>query len=174
MPQLQSSARDARLHRSDTYLQRPGDLFITESFDVAQNNGLAIRSPQTLKRLAQLRFSLMRQGFLLGTRRIVARQRCGERFISMLVGRIKRNGHIALSPPPPAPAISRLIDGDAIDPGFQRRVAAKPSNTLEGSQKSLLSQIACLFGVGRQPVQERINITRVLSDQTLISQRIAT
>src|SRR5437762_4145049 len=169
MPQLQASAGNARLHSSDTYLQRRSDLFITKSFDVAQDNSLAIRSLQTLKRLAQLRFSFMRQGLLLGIRRIVTRQRCRERFVSMLVSRIKRNGHIALSPPPPAPAISRLINGDAIDPGFQRRVAAKPSNTLEGSQKSLLSQIACLFGVGRQPVQQRINITRVLRDQTPIS-----
>src|SRR6266480_1803587 len=119
MPQLQASAGNARLHSSDTYLQRPGDLFITESFDVAQNNSLAIRSPQTLKRLAQLRFSFTRQGLLLGTRRIVTRQRCRERFVSVLVRRIKRNRHIALSPPPPAPTISRLINGDAIDPGFQ-------------------------------------------------------
>src|SRR2546421_3530324 len=120
MPQFQSPAGNARFHSSDTYLQRPGDLFVTESFDVAQNNCLAIRSPQTLKRLAQLRFSLTRQRLLLGARRIVARKRCRERSVSMFISRIQRNGHIALSPPPPAPTISRLVNGDAINPRFQR------------------------------------------------------
>src|SRR5207248_11408176 len=85
MPQFQSPAGNARFHSSDTYLQRPGDLFITESFDVAQNNSLAIRSAQTFKRLAQLRFSLTRQGLLFGTWRILTRQRCRERLVSMLV-----------------------------------------------------------------------------------------
>src|SRR3989442_961667 len=120
MPQFQSATGNARLHGSDTYLQRPGDLFITEAFDVAQNNSLAIRLPQAFKRLAQLRFSLVRQRLLLGTRRILTRQCCRERFVSMLVGRIKRNSHVSLSPSPPAPTISRLINSDAIDPGFQR------------------------------------------------------
>src|SRR5256884_7958038 len=68
MPQFQSPAGNARLHSSDAYLQRPADLFITESFDVAQNNSLAIGPPQTFKGLAQLRFSLARQRLLLRTR----------------------------------------------------------------------------------------------------------
>src|ERR1043165_8994579 len=87
--------------------------------------------------------------------------------------RVERERGIAAASAPPTPAIARLVDGDAINPGLQVGVAAKAINTLEDAQESLLRQIPSLFRIFRQAIEQGVNIARTLFDEAVEGGRLA-
>src|SRR3954466_2795008 len=91
----------------------------------------------------------------------------------LIVGGVERDRHIAPPAPPPAPTIARLVDGDAINPGFQTGVAAKAVDALKRPQKSFLRQIARFFRVRRQSEKQGVNVARMLAYQSFERGRFA-
>src|SRR5262245_45730521 len=172
LPQLQSSARDSRLHRPNADLQRRRDLFITESFDVPQNYCFAIRASQPQKRIAQLSFTFARQRLLFRIGGVNAGQRSCQRLVTLIGSRIDRDGKVALAPAPPPPAIPGLVNRNPVNPGFQASLTAKAGNALKRAQESLLGQVPGLFGVVGQPEEQSVNIGRMFSDQPFEGQRL--
>ncbi len=69
----------------------------------------------------------------------------------------QRKSRVATAAAPPAPAVAGLVDGYAVNPGLQVRVAAKAFDVLKDTQECLLSQIPRLFRVLRQTVEQGVN-----------------
>src|SRR5712671_3585486 len=102
----------------------------------------------------------MRQRFLLGVRRVFVSQAGTEWLFAQAAVIIQRNRDVAPPPLPPTPTIARLIDRDAVNPGFQVRIAAKAADALKSSEESFLRQVARFFRVGGQSIKQSVNIRR--------------
>jgi hypothetical protein len=61
----------------------------------------------------------------------------------------------AMSPPPPALAVPRLVDDDAIDPGAEGRLAAEAREGAEDAQEDFLREVERLVAVAQQ-VQRQV------------------
>src|SRR5262245_54533449 len=59
--------------------------------------------------------------------------------------------------PPPALLIHCLVYRDAIDPGLQSRLAAKPAESSIDLQECLLRRVTGLLGVAQQSEAKRID-----------------
>jgi len=106
-----------------------------------------------------LTFSLFRQRFLFGINRFVVAQCSGQRLFVPFVGGVQRNRDIAFAPAPPTPAIARLIDRDAIYPGFSNSHRREATDALKSAQECFLRQVASLFRIGGQSIEQCVNIT---------------
>src|SRR6185436_19614131 len=122
---LQATSGQPRLYGPDINLQSGGNFFVAEALHISQNHRFAVRTSQALQRFSQLMLAIARQNFLLRADRIDVFQRRSDRLLAVTRGRVQRNRYVAPPPSPPAPTVSGLINGDAIDPRFQVRVAAK-------------------------------------------------
>ena len=71
----------------------------------------------------------------------------------------------APAPTPPALAVAGLIDGDAIDPGAERRLAAERGNRAEDPQEDFLRQVEGLVAVAQQVEGQLENHPFVAGDQ---------
>src|SRR4051794_23942242 len=104
----------------------------------------------------QERLALVLKRLLLRTDRSRAQAQT-QRVLVLVELRVQRERRVATASFPPAPAIARLVDGDPVNPRFQVRIAAKAFNTLKNAQESLLRQVARLFRLFRQPIEQGIN-----------------
>jgi hypothetical protein len=66
---------------------------------------------------------------------------------------------------PPAPAISRLVYRNAIDPGSQVRLATETTDTLESSQERFLRQVARLLAIFGQAEEKPVNFAGALGNE---------
>src|ERR1043165_4070251 len=99
------------------------------------------------------RLALVLQRLLLRTDGLGAQAQAQWTLMSFAL-RVERERGIAAASAPPTPAIARLVDGNAINPGLQVSVAAKAINALEDAQESLLRQVARFLGIFRQPIEQ--------------------
>ena len=76
-------------------------------------------------------------------------------------------GHLIVSvaTPPEAVAVARLVDGDAVNPGPQRRVAAEAMNRAEDAKEDFLGQVEGLVAVAQQIDRELHHHALVLAHQ---------
>src|SRR5919199_740355 len=103
---------------------------------------------------------------LFGVARGLVAYAGGERRVRLGAGgRVERDRPVSPPAPPPAPAVARLVDGDAVEPGAQVRVAAEARDVSEGLQESLLRQVARLLGVLRQAVEQSVDVRVPLLDE---------
>jgi len=68
-----------------------------------------------------------------------------------------------------SPAISGLVDCDAINPGSQVRLAPESTDTLEGPQKRFLRQVPSLFAILSQAEEQSKNLRGAFRNQLLES-----
>src|ERR1043165_1434779 len=118
------------------------------------------------------RLALVLQRLLLRTDGLGAQAQAQWTLMSFAL-RVERERGIAAASAPPTPAIARLVDGNAINPGLQVSVAAKAINALEDAQESLLRQVARFLGIFRQPIEQGENIARTLFDEPVEGRRLA-
>ena len=167
-PQFLATTRQSRFHRSHIDFQRRRNLFVGKSFNVSQYHCFSINSSQTAQRRSQCSLAFVRQSVLFRDRGRFRLQRRDQRRLPIrLSRRIERNGRIASPPAPPAPAISRLVNRDAVNPGSQIRFTAKVTNALEGPQERFLGQVASFFAVFSQAIKQTVNLTRAFVHQRL-------
>ena len=90
-------------------------------------------------------------------RRLAARQELAVR------GDVLIERHLigAVAPPPEAVAVARLVDGDAVDPGAQARLAAEAVNGAEDAEEDFLRQVERFVAVAQQ-------VHRQLDDHPLV------
>ena len=67
--------------------------------------------------------------------------------------------------PPPALAITRLVDGDAVDPGLQRRLPAERRQRAEDAEEDFLGEIEGFVTVAEQVQGELEHHALVTRDQ---------
>ena len=60
-------------------------------------------------------------------------------------------------PPPPALAVARLVDGDPVDPGLERRLAAEIVDGAEDAEEDFLGEVEGLVAVAQQVQGELVN-----------------
>src|SRR5688572_8561211 len=93
--------------------------------------------------------------------------------MSVRIRGINRDCRIAMSPPPPSPTISGLINGDAINPGPQIRFSPKLPDALKRPQECFLSQVASFFRVLGQSIKQTVNLAGTLVHQGFEGGRVA-
>ena len=71
----------------------------------------------------------------------------------------------AVTPPPPALPVARLVDDDAVDPGAEAGVAAEGMDGAEHPQEHFLRQIERFVVVVEQVERELVDHPLVLADQ---------
>src|SRR5512142_3025763 len=121
-PQLRAQrfprACEPRFDGADGDAQRKGDLLVSETVDLAQDDGRPLIEWQTVERsLEPLAQFVLPQDTVGECRDLFGRQLA---VIALMVfdGDLQR---AAPSMPPPQPVL-RLVDRDAVDPGPQRRL----------------------------------------------------
>ena len=70
-----------------------------------------------------------------------------------------------MAPPPEPMAVARLIDGDAIDPGPQARLAAEAMNRAEDAQEDFLGDVERFVAVAQQVDRQLHDHPLVLADE---------
>ena len=110
---------------------------------------------------------------MFGITGVTGTQLVDHRRMSVRISGVDRDCRVAMPAPPPSPAVSRLIDGDAINPGPQIRFAAKLPDALKRSQKRFLSEVASLFRVLGQPIKQTVNLSGALVNQFFKGGRVA-
>jgi hypothetical protein len=65
-PELLTSTRESGFHRSNTYIQRDCDLFVSKAFNVSHHDRFTINALQGTQRLSQSSFALVCEGVSLG------------------------------------------------------------------------------------------------------------
>ena len=75
--------------------------------------------------------------------------------------RVERHLIGAVTPPPETMAVARLVDGDAVNPGAQRRLPAEPGNGAKHAEEDFLRQVERFVAVAEQ-------IDRQLDDHPLV------
>ena len=72
---------------------------------------------------------------------------------------------VLLMPHPPAPLIRRLAQGDAVDPGAQRRLAMKTADAAEDLNEHFLGQVGRIGLVAYGACEQRVNRLMIVCDQ---------
>jgi len=71
----------------------------------------------------------------------------------------------AVPPPPESVAVPRLVDGDAVDPGPQARLAAEPVNGAEDAEEHFLREVERFIAVAQQVHRQLHDHALVLGDE---------
>ena len=71
----------------------------------------------------------------------------------------------AVAPPPEAVAVARLVDGDAVDPGAEARLAAEAMDGAEDAEEDFLREVERLVAVAQQVDRQLDDHALVLGDQ---------
>ena len=71
----------------------------------------------------------------------------------------------AVATPPPALAVPRLVDDDAVDPGAERGLAAEGVNGAEDPQEDFLREIERFVVVAQQVERQLVDHALMLVDQ---------
>src|SRR5215204_5132605 len=70
---------------------------------------------------------------------------------------VDRDSGVTTPASPPTPSIARLVDRNPVNPGTQIRVAAKVNDALKRAKECFLCQVASLFAVFRQAIEQTVN-----------------
>ena len=71
----------------------------------------------------------------------------------------------AVAPPPEAVPVARLVDGDAVDPGAEARLAAEPVDGAEDAQEDFLRQVERFVAIAEQVHRQLDDHALVLGDE---------
>ena len=71
----------------------------------------------------------------------------------------------AVAPPPEPVAVARLVDGDAVDPGAEARLAAEAVNGAEDAEEDFLRQVERFVAIAEQVHRQLDDHPLVLGDQ---------
>ena len=127
-----------RLDGADCDAERVGDFFVTETVDSREHDHRALIERQAVERrpeaLGQLfpGVGTIGRGVIAGLPEIAVRRHV----------LVKRHLVGLVPPPPPALLVARLVDADAVDPGFEGRLAAEVPNGAEDAEKDFLGEVA--------------------------------
>ena len=152
-----AGARQARLHGADGDAERKRDLFVAQAVDFAQHDRRPLIERQVVERVLQLRLA---SSFCASTRSgvgLAAREKLAVRRDV----RIERDLVGPVAPAPEAVAVARLVDGNAIDPGPQARLAAEAMDGAEDAEEDFLREVERFVAVAEQ-------VHRQLDDHPLV------
>src|SRR5579863_4448769 len=140
LAQLLPAARDPRAHGTGAHSQDGRDLLVGKALQVAQHHRLAERRRQPRQTTRHLPTQVG------GNRQLLRpAARIGQPHGTSFVVRLLRD-RLGLRPEPRQP-LAAVVQGDAEDPGLERRAAAEAIQVTEDAQEDLLGQISGLVGV---------------------------
>ena len=79
--------------------------------------------------------------------------------------RVERHLVGAVAPAPEPVPVARLVDGDAIDPGAQRRLAAEPGDGAKDAEEDFLGEVERFVAIAEQVHGQLDDHPLVLGDQ---------
>src|SRR5215216_2520522 len=117
-PEFLATPRQSRFDCAHVDIERGRNLFVRKTFNVSQDHRFSIDAFQSAQSFSQSSFAFVSERILFGVL-------CGGRFKCRNKTKapvayfrfIYRDGCVATAAAPPAPAISCLIDRDAVNPG---------------------------------------------------------
>src|SRR5437764_10340686 len=83
--QFRATARETGFDRADAYLKRRGDLLVSKTFNVSQNDDLSVGAAKRAKRVANCSFAFVRQRLLLRIARVSGTQACAQGLLCVAV-----------------------------------------------------------------------------------------
>ena len=139
-------ARQPRLDGADRDAEREGDFVVAQAVDLAQHDHRALIERQLIERRPQPLGQLLAR-----------KARSGDGVVAGLA-QVAVRGHVLVerhlvglvAPPPPALAVARLVDDDAVDPGLEGRLAAEVVDGAEDAEEDFLGEVEGLVAVAQQ------------------------
>src|SRR5260370_432606 len=159
--QCPTPAKDAGLHRAYAAVENFGNLFVAESFEVAQNHGDA-------KNIGNLLQRALHGGLNFLCRQLL--ERSGREIFDFdarfALFRLGVDGNILLQMAlEPTLVIQRFANGDAIEPSFQRAALAETADAAESLQKNFLGAVGGIGSVAQHAEDEVIDWRMIVRDE---------
>ena len=136
------------------------DLVVAQAVDLAQDDRGPLVERQVIERRLQPRRQLLLREHPVGPRLARREELAVRRDV-----RIERDLIGAVTPAPEPVAVARLIDGDAVDPGAQARLAAEAADGAEDAQEDLLREVERLVAVAQQVDRQLHDHPLMLGDE---------
>ena len=123
-----------------------GDLFVAQAVDLPQDDDRSLIERQGVQRRPESR------GHFLARKRAVRSVAVARLTQLAVIEHVLFELHLIGAPPPAPPAltIARLVDGDAVNPGPERRLPAERVNGAEDPQEDFLRQIEGFVTIAQQ------------------------
>ncbi len=159
MPQALPRPCEARFDGADCHAKRSGDLLVGQAVDFPEHNHRALFERQCVQGAPHLP-----GGFLLLQHPIRHRRLPSLRQLAL---RRVIQAHLlrAMPPPPPALPVRRLIDGDPINPGPQRRLTAELGQHAEHAEEDLLTEVKSFLRIAKQVQSELVDHALMVGHQ---------
>ncbi len=139
-------AREPGLDGAHRHVERIGNLFVAQPVYLPQDDDRSLIERQRVQRRPEPR------------RHLLARKRAVGRVAVTRLPQLAVIEHVlfelhligAAAPAPPALTIARLVDGDPVNPGPERRLTAERVNGAEDPQEHFLRQVEGLVTIAQQ------------------------
>ena len=157
-----TGAGQPRLDRADGHVQRLGDFVVAQAVDLPQDDDRSLIERQRVERRPEPR------GHLLARQRAIGSVAVARLPQLAVIEHVLFELHLigAPAPAPPALAVARLVDGDAINPGLAAPTGPRnDGQRAEDAQEDFLREVQGFVAVAQQMQGQLKHHALVAGDQ---------